>query len=222
MQRLYLMRHGEARLVDGQDDHHHFSLGDEPLSQRGRQQARAMAELMADLEPEAILTSPARRCRGTAELVAEHHDVPVKEDKRLWELPFGDRSMTEEADYETVLGRIVQLARDLYEQEDPALPGGHSFRTEAGRYRAAIDDALARFDEVVVVGHGAQNRAYLAELLDMPAHRLFRIEQDHACLNVIGRQGGRQVLLKLNLTVPTLWSEASSLGASGPSKTGQG
>lgn len=207
MDQLYLMRHATARKADGQDEQHLFSVGDEPLADRGRQEAERMAELLADEPIDAIYASPAKRCLETAEIVAEPHGLDVATDQRLWEVPYGRPGDP----YEKVLATIVELAGALRTEDDPQLPGGESWQAVTGGYRQALQEAREGYDRLLVVGHGAQNRAYLTHLLAMEPHRLFSIEQDHACLNLIGYGPGRVAVLKMNVTVPPLGTEGSSL-----------
>ena len=66
---------------------------DVPLSDTGRQQAEALrAHLRAlpeDQRPTAVVTSPYRRARGTAEIAVEGLDVPLVVDERVRERDLG-------------------------------------------------------------------------------------------------------------------------------------
>lgn len=207
MKHLYLMRHAEAEKDPDQAPGHLFSTGDRRLSATGREEAQAMAELLDEEPVEAVIASPAKRCQETARTVAEPHGLAVNTDKRLWEVPYG----TPERSYEEVLSTIVDTARTLREADDVTLPGGESFQAETARYREALQDALAGHDRVLIVGHGAQNRAYLTHLLGMPTWRMFHLEQDHGCLNLVAHEGNRSSLLKLNVTAAPLASATAGL-----------
>jgi phosphohistidine phosphatase len=78
---LGLLRHahaGDPAAWDRPDDLR-------PLSDKGRQQAERLGRLLAaaGFVPDAVLTSPRVRAHETADLVAEHLDVPVRIDRRL-------------------------------------------------------------------------------------------------------------------------------------------
>jgi phosphohistidine phosphatase len=78
---LGLLRHahaGDPAAWDRPDDLR-------PLSDKGLQQAERLGRLLAaaGFVPDAVLTSPRVRARETADLVAEHLDVPVRIDRRL-------------------------------------------------------------------------------------------------------------------------------------------
>jgi broad specificity phosphatase PhoE len=215
MHRLLLMRHAQAKPGPDQDEHQLFSTADRPLSERGRRQARAVGELVAEagIAVEGVHASPAVRCRQTAELVAEALEGPagVREHADLLEIP----SREPGADYEEILATIVATARRLREDPDPELASGTSWQQATGRFADAIEAIVAEPGDRLVVAHGAQNRAWLTELLGMPAHRLFFLEQDHACLNVVVDGDTHPVVQKLNVTPAPLATEQASLADDG-------
>ena len=75
MKRLTLMRHGDARWQD-------VTLSDmeRPLNRRGVSAAESMARRLQELElvPDLVLTSPARRTKQTAEIVARELSLPAR------------------------------------------------------------------------------------------------------------------------------------------------
>ena len=73
--RLFLVRH--AHSDPGDPD----SL--RPLSARGRQQARELAERLAPRAPDAVLASPLLRARETAAAIAKAAGVDLRVDERL-------------------------------------------------------------------------------------------------------------------------------------------
>src|SRR5687767_15916178 len=87
MARLYIFRHGEtdwnlARRIQGHTDI--------ALNERGRDQARDLANRLERYPIQAILSSDLARARETAEIVARRSDVPVFVDERLREASLGD------------------------------------------------------------------------------------------------------------------------------------
>jgi phosphohistidine phosphatase len=75
--RVYLVRHAKAE--DGEPDE------ERRLTPEGREQAKALAErLRAEgVQPDAVLTSPLRRARETAEEIARAAGVQPEADERL-------------------------------------------------------------------------------------------------------------------------------------------
>ena len=64
---IFLARHGES---DWNVEKRFQGHSDRPLTERGREQAHALADLVASEKIEAIYTSPLSRARETAEIVA--------------------------------------------------------------------------------------------------------------------------------------------------------
>jgi broad specificity phosphatase PhoE len=201
------MRHARAAPADGQDEGQRFSTDDTPLAEAGRRQARAAGAMLAEADPPpgAVHASPAKRCRETARLVAEalpgEREVRVHED--LLEVPFEPLG----APYEEVVATIEATAERLREDPDPDLPIGSSWQEATGRFARRLEAIVEARERPVVVAHGAQNRAWLADLLDMAPHRLFALAQDHACVNHVVHADGRPVLRRLNATPGRLGGE---------------
>jgi len=70
---VIIIRHAAT---EGSADGLLLGSSDEPLSALGTVQAGKVAELMMDLGVDALLTSPARRCTATAELIAGLQGAP--------------------------------------------------------------------------------------------------------------------------------------------------
>lgn len=75
MMRFYLIRHGLKEAVPF----------DPPLTTIGLEQAQAASNLLKDIEFQAILASPKKRTRQTAEIIAKPHPVEIIFDNRLVE-----------------------------------------------------------------------------------------------------------------------------------------
>ena len=73
--RLFLVRH--AHSDPGQPDELR------PLSARGREQARELAERLTEVAPEVVLASPLLRARETAAAIAKATGAEVRVDERL-------------------------------------------------------------------------------------------------------------------------------------------
>lgn len=83
MKQLVLVRHAKSSWKTELADF------DRPLSGRGKREAQEMAEhlKLRDLQPDLILSSPAKRARKTAKVVAEALDYPLQAigwDSRLY------------------------------------------------------------------------------------------------------------------------------------------
>jgi broad specificity phosphatase PhoE len=85
MPRLYLIRHGKPASVWGEADE------DPGLDETGHAQARAARDTLLALpageRPTRVVSSPLRRCRETAQPLAEALGVEVEVDPRVGEIP---------------------------------------------------------------------------------------------------------------------------------------
>jgi broad specificity phosphatase PhoE len=75
VKRLYLIRHGETRALAGLEAAH--PRGDSALSDRGRDQMRALAAQLRGRPIDLFLTSPYLRARHSAALLNEERGAPV-------------------------------------------------------------------------------------------------------------------------------------------------
>ncbi len=73
--RLFLVRHAHSDPGDPDELR--------PLSPRGREQARELAERLAPVEPELVLASPLLRARETAAAIAKGARAEFRVDERL-------------------------------------------------------------------------------------------------------------------------------------------
>jgi phosphohistidine phosphatase len=110
MKRVYLLRHGKSSWKD-----HSLADRDRPLAARGKRGAKAVAGHLEEhgIRPDLVLCSPARRCRGTIELVAA---------------AFGDRAETrfEEALYGASAAELLARLRALPHEVDSVMIVGHN------------------------------------------------------------------------------------------------
>ena len=148
---LIVVRHGETEAnAAGQL----LGRSDVSLNDRGREQAERVAEALAPLAIERVVSSPLRRARETAEAVG----LTVQIDERWIELDYGEfegRDLVDIASEEWARWRA-----DL----DFAPPGGESLAALGRRVRAACDELLplARERHVVVFTHVSPVKAAMA------------------------------------------------------------
>jgi broad specificity phosphatase PhoE len=146
--RVHLVRHGEVYNPDG------VLYGRLPgfhLSDKGRQQAIAVADALADRDIVAVIASPLQRAQETAAPIAVRHDLPVDTDPDLIE----STNILE--------GRGISPGdgawrdpRVWWHLRNPFTPSwGEPYRQIADRMVTAVDKARARAagHEAVCVSH---------------------------------------------------------------------
>lgn len=193
--RVLLFRHGAV-----QHDGEKIFLGrtDLPLSVEGRRQAEAWQRFVAKRAPGSIVASPLSRALEFARIMADDRAADVALCPALAEIDLGDwdgRPMREiqEVDAASWRARGENMARFRP-------PGGESFADLQNRVWPAFKELTARnVSELIVVSHAGVNRVLLCHLLGMPLANLFRIGQDHACINVIDIGTGGTRLNHINM-----------------------
>lgn len=165
------LRHGE---VHNPDHVIYAGLPGFGLSERGREQARAMAEDLAQLDVVAVYASPLDRAVETAGFVAASTGAEVVTDDRLqeWKHWYQWAGLT----WEQLQERAAD-AWEAYTTDPGSVTSGESLAELGDRMQSWLRDALERHDRgvVVVVSHLEPLRAILMRLLDRPAADLFAL-----------------------------------------------
>lgn len=152
MTRLLLTRHGETDWnLEGRWQGH----SDRPLNERGREQARGLAQQLDAVD--IVYASDLVRARETAEIVAAKLGVDVHLDPRLRERAFG---AWEGLNADEIEARFADAHRRWKAGEGFGADDAEPFDVFAARIGAFLDDVLARHPEesVLVVAHGGTVR----------------------------------------------------------------
>lgn len=166
---LVMLRHGQTD----------FNLGsrmqgqlDTELSELGRAQAVAAAEVLGKRQPVLIVTSDLRRAYDTAVALGEHTGLPLRVDRRLRETHLGDwQGMTH-----SEVDAVAPGARLAWRDDATWAPHGGESRVDvAARSMPVIPELVAGEPEwgvderpVVLVAHGGLIAALTAALLRLP------------------------------------------------------
>ncbi|MGP3929799.1 bifunctional RNase H/acid phosphatase [Nonomuraea sp. KM88] len=180
---LLLLRHGETEMSL---ERRFSGRGDAELTPNGLAQASAAADRLSR-EPyrlDVIVTSPLKRARQTAEVVAQRTGRDVEVDEDLREADFG---VWEGHTFTEVQRRWpAELAAWL---ADPTVapPGGESFAVAALRVQAAGERLVERYEgkTVLAVSHVTPIKMLLRLALMAPLESLYRMHLDLACLSLI-------------------------------------
>jgi broad specificity phosphatase PhoE len=210
---LYLVRHGESdfdstNFVDGPRG----SQWDPPLSERGREQARLLADRLRTMPAlGAVLSSTLRRARETVAVYAEPGGIEVTFVDDLAEAYLGD---WEGKRFEEILAADEEMLHRIRNQEPiwrhaPSVEDLGAFRA---RVRDAVEGALAANPEgnVVIVCHGAVINAYVAPLVGVD-HEMFFVPENASLNSVVIDGDSRRVRFlndALHLTDPHLFTAA--------------
>lgn len=180
-----LLRHGETALTP--EKRFSGSGGTDPeLSAAGRRQAEATAAALAARGTiQAVVSSPLRRCRETAEAVAARLGLEVRIEEGLRETDFG---AWEGLTFAEVRERYPEdLDAWLASAKAEPTGGGESFAAVSRRVAVARDKLLARYAgrTVLLVTHVTPVKTLVRLALGAPPEALFRMELSAASLSAV-------------------------------------
>lgn len=190
MRTLLLVRHAPTSATRTSA----FPAG-EPLDERGREQAAALANALP--RRAAVLTSPARRCRETAEAAGLEAEV----DDEIDECDFGTWSGKLLAD---INDRDPDAVRSWMLDPDAAPHGGESLGTFCTRIARWLDAQAERDGRVVAITHGEVIKAAAVHALAAPVLAFWRIDASPLAFTELHAHGGRWTVTRLNCASETL------------------
>lgn len=198
--KLLLIRHGESVAneegrVQGQFD--------SPLNERGRDQARALAQrlLREEWSISAIYASDLKRAAETADILASSLDIPLTLDERLREYDVGVLTGV-------VWREIEFLHPEIWEGfQDSSIwtpiPGEEGTEPFHRRLATAAQEIHTRHQDdeaAAIVSHGGSLGVLLAHYLGMDVHRPTPFRLGNTSLSIIEFGPRRLRLLAVNDT----------------------
>ncbi|HLS00065.1 histidine phosphatase family protein [Mycolicibacillus parakoreensis] len=171
VRRLMMLRHGQTEFNAGSRMQGQL---DTELSELGRAQAVAAADVLAKRRPLLIVSSDLRRAYDTAVTLAEQAGLAVRVDARLRETHLGDWQGLSHTEVDT---RAPGARRAWRDDATWAPHGGESRIDVAERSLPLIEELLAEQTQwgsddpdrpVVLVAHGGLIAALTAALLQLP------------------------------------------------------
>ncbi|KQZ70742.1 MULTISPECIES: histidine phosphatase family protein [unclassified Nocardioides] len=156
------------------------------LSDLGREQVRATAEWLEPLAGDiaAVVASPVRRTRESAEIVAEVLGRDIEEEHGFAEMEFGTWDGL-------TFAEVAERHKDEMDawlgSLDVAPGGGESFRQVEERVLAALDRLIANHGgkTVVVVSHVTPIKTLVAHVVGAPLEAVYRMELTPASVTVL-------------------------------------
>jgi len=203
--RFIVIRHGET---EWNIQHRYQGQQDSPLTEKGCRQAEAIAERLANVDLDLLVSSDLGRAVETAKRIARrHHGV-------RWEKREGLR----ERDFGVLAGYTrSEAAQACPEEEEGYLHGGVDYRIPGGEsLRDLFHRAGETFDRlaadsggrtVCVVTHGGLLGMFLRHVLGIPVEHRRAYKFVNAAYNEFGFEGGRWLLY--------VWGDTSHLSQIG-------
>ncbi len=183
---LLLVRHGVTEHTSGRRFSGGLASSNPGLSDEGRAQISATADWLSSVADrvDAVVSSPVRRARESAEILGDRLGVAVEEEPGFAEMEFGtwdgmtfdEVAAADPAAVERWLGSL---------EERPG--GGESLLMVQERVLAALERVLSRHTgrTVVIASHVTPIKVVVAEALQVPLEVQFRMELRPASVTVV-------------------------------------
>jgi alpha-ribazole phosphatase len=183
LSRVYLIRHGQ---VVGYENFPVYGHTDVDLTETGILQMQQMAERLRLVGISAIYSSDLKRSALSARHIARYHDVRLYSLRELREMYFGDwEGMNMQEIRKGFPEELKKRQDDLVNFKGPG--EGESVRRFSKRISNCFERILSEQQgkDIAIVAHGAVNRIILCSALGLELARMFNLQQDYGCLNII-------------------------------------
>jgi probable phosphomutase (TIGR03848 family) len=194
------------------------------LDDRGREQAAALVERLAELPIRAIVRSPLLRCERTVEPLAAALGIQPVVDERIIEVDYGSWTGR-------TIGELVKEPLWAVVQQQPSaavFPEGEGRAAGQARAVAAVREHDRRLADEhggdalwIACTHGDVIKSVLADALGTHLDSFQRINADPASVSVIRYTPVRPFVIHVNHTGAALNSALSSPPPPAPSDTGE-
>ena len=181
--RLYLIRHGQ---INGYEKFPVYGHTDVDMTKTGNLQMEKIAERLSLTEIKAIYSSDLKRSNKGALQIARYHDVPIYSLPELREMCFGDwEGLTLSEIRNRFPGEMQKRQADLLHYNVPG--EGESIKQFSERISNCFERILGeqKDNDFVIVAHGGVNRVILCNALGLDLVKIFNLQQDYGCLNII-------------------------------------
>jgi broad specificity phosphatase PhoE len=162
---------------------------DEELDERGREQAARLSDALPRRAE--VVTSPARRCRQTAEAAG----LEARVDEAIADCDFGSwagRSLSAVNDAEPDAVRAWMLDPEAFPH------GGESLAVFSTRIARWLDDQAALEGRLVAITHAEVVKAAVVHALGAPVLAFWRIDAAPLAVTELHAHGGRWTVARLN------------------------
>ena len=180
-----LVRHAETQwTLSGQ----HTGRTDLPLTEHGREAARALAPRLSTYGFSAALVSPLLRARETCELCGLGAIAQEREDLREWD--YGD--------YEGLTSAEIDVRRPGWDLWRDGCPNGEDATAVGARADRIVAELKAADGPVAVFSHGHMLRVLGARWAELAPSQGARLVLSTASVSELGAEHGTPALLRWN------------------------
>ena len=181
--RLYLVRHGQVVGHDGFVANGHTDVD---ITDVGKEQMESLAERLRFACIGIIYSSDLKRTKIGARIIGKHHNVCHCTLQGLRELYFGDwEGLPLSKIRQDYPGELEKRQVDIANYRPPG--NGESLLDLSTRVLSQLRGIFReqKGKDILIVAHGAVNRVILCDALGLELAKVFNIQQDYGCLNII-------------------------------------
>jgi 2,3-bisphosphoglycerate-dependent phosphoglycerate mutase len=156
-----------------------------PLTEKGAEQARNVAEASKNLMFDRIFTSTALRAVHTAAAIRRYHPlIPYEE---IFALNERSKGNAEGMSKDNFTKRYPEIIEQWSREVDARPDGGENFFDVEARVIPVLERHLIEYagKNLLYVIHGNVIRAIIGYILDVPYGRRVRIQQDYCALTAL-------------------------------------
>lgn len=192
---IFLVRHGET-----ESNRLHINMGrsDDDLNASGYKQVERLSTRLQVSKIDSVYSSPLKRAKDTAGIIAGPRHLPVKLVDDLTEIDIGEWTRLP-------LVEIRQKWPDLLERwrENPAqvsVPGGENFNQVAQRAQRALKAIISDNPDatVLIVSHEIVIKTIIMQALEATFHIYRRFEIGNASLSQLTFREGNLLVITIN------------------------
>ena len=180
--RIFLIRHGETLWNKEMRFQGHMDI---PLSERGLEQAEALAKRLSDQKITAVYSSDLSRALETARPIAKPRNLEIITDPSLREINFGRWEGLTFSEISQQYGE--QIKRWWAAPLEMSTPEGEGLTDLIHRLIPFFREIVEKHsgEQVAVVCHGGPARCLVGTILQMDLNKYWKIRQDNAALNIL-------------------------------------
>lgn len=189
--KIYLVRHGET---EWNKEYRLQGQADTKLNDYGRELARITSEALKEIPFDIIFHSPLNRAEETARILKRDWEIPIIADERLKEMNFGE---SEGCHIPTIQKTPTDPLYNFLNNPGEYVPpkSGETFEE---LYKRSLDFMTGeilplegKYENVLIVAHGALNRSILNPIAGIPVSDFWEIRLKNCAVSIIDLTDGK-------------------------------
>ena len=189
--KIYLVRHGET---EWNKEYRLQGQADTRLNDYGRELAQVTAEALKEIPFDVIYHSPLNRAAETATILKRDRKIDIIADDRIKEMSFG---IAEGCHILEIKNNPDDSMYNFLKHPGKFIPPAkaESFEEVTIRSTAFMKETIlpleGKYENVLIVAHGAVNRTILNEIAGIPVSDFWNIRLKNCAVSIIDLTSGK-------------------------------